>query len=144
MKRIRLIAGLLALCVLLTACTPLNEPAPTATEETQTVRVAVEKAPMSDINDMPLKDKAALYDEYDPLDVVCFYVTVVGGNAVKGLKCHIVGENFIKNSYRLNIVVKVSTCFFKVNLVKEGFARVRKGRMTNVVTEGNCLDKIKV
>lgn len=44
----------------------------------------VKKAEVPDIGDLTLKDDASLYTQYDPLDVVCFYVTVQEGNRADG------------------------------------------------------------
>lgn len=80
MKYLRIVLCLTAICLLCSGCvgqTPAND-AP----ETGAVadRVPVAKADVPQIGSLPLKDKASLYAEYDPLEPVCFYITVLGGN----------------------------------------------------------------
>lgn len=76
MKRI-LLALLAAACLLLAAGCTRQEAATTldaAAPET------VRKAETMNIADLPLTDDPSLYSEYDPTDVVCFYLTVIKGS----------------------------------------------------------------
>ena len=81
MKHLRFILCLIAISLLFSGCGS-QTPAQSSPEgNTVTQRVPVAKAEVPDINSLPLRDKSSLYEEYDPLQPVCFYITVVGGNA---------------------------------------------------------------
>ena len=81
MKHLRFILCLIAVSLLFSGCSS-QTPAPSVPDgNTVTQRVPVAKAEVPDINSLPLMDKSSLYEEYDPLQPVYFYITVVGGNA---------------------------------------------------------------
>ena len=73
---------LAVICLLAAGCASdhiqQNEPVQTAE------RVPVSKAELPDVNSLTLKDDSTLYTAYDPVQPVCFYITVVGGNAADG------------------------------------------------------------
>ena len=83
MKRIALLTALM-MALMLTGCTQ-EEAAPVegpeAVEAMAPARVAVHKEPVPDIGQEGLRDDPRLYDEYDPTEVVTFYVTVRKGSA---------------------------------------------------------------
>jgi len=80
-KHLRISLCLIAICLLFTGCVG-KTPAPSVPDgSTVTDRVPAAKVEARDINSLPLMDKSSLYEEYDPLKPVCFYITVVGGNA---------------------------------------------------------------
>ena len=83
MKSRQTCACLVALCLLLTGCAQ-QASQPEETAQPQEEREPVEKVPLSDINDRTLTDKRSLYEEYDPVEPVCFYITVIGGNEADG------------------------------------------------------------
>ena len=81
MKYLRFILCLIAISLLFSGCTG-QTPAQSVPEgDTVTQRIPAAKAEVPDISSLPLMDKSSLYEEYDPLQPVCFYITVVGGNA---------------------------------------------------------------
>lgn len=109
MKRSALIGYLLILCVLLTGCiTQTGSPEPEKNLET-TARVPVAKAVKQDINSLPLVDDASLYREYDPVQPVCFYITVVGGNAADQTDNTFEQVNSYRNLQGMKNVQKIKT-----------------------------------
>ncbi len=81
-KKSGLLCLCLALCALLCGCSQTTEVAPAADHGPASGTVV--KADTPAIDDLPLADDPSLYSAYDPLDVVCFYVTVVKGAAADG------------------------------------------------------------
>ena len=81
MKHLRFSLCLIAICLLFSGCSSQTPAQSVPDGNTVTDRVPVAKAEVPDINSLPLLDKSSLYEEYDPLKPVCFYITVVGGNA---------------------------------------------------------------
>lgn len=53
-------------------------------EESAQMREPVAKVSTQGVNGRMLVDKESLYAEYDPVDPVCFYVTVMGGSEADG------------------------------------------------------------
>ena len=104
-KCLMLLAMLCALT--LTACTantPKTQNSPDDPAE-EPRRLAVEK---SAAPDRSIEDNEALYD-YDPLDVVCFYVTVTGGNAADGTDHTLAEVNSYLNLQGMENVEKIYT-----------------------------------
>lgn len=77
------------------AIVPLPDPTP-----------AVVKIPTPDINEVGLKDDPSLYD-YDPADVVCFYVTVRKGSAADGTNHTFAEVNSYRNTQGMRNVKKI-------------------------------------
>ena len=77
-----LVLMLAVICLLAAGCASdhIQQDEPVQTAE----RVPVSKAEFPDINSLTLKDDSTLYTAYDPVQPVCFYITVVGGNAADG------------------------------------------------------------
>lgn len=114
MKRRQACACLAALCLLLTGCTQ-QASQPEETAQPQEEREPVEKVPLSDINDRTLTDKLSLYEEYDPVEPVCFYITVVGGNEADGTNHTFEEVNSYVNLQGMTGVEKIySECIFQV------------------------------
>jgi spore coat protein H len=82
-KRSTLFIFLLALGLALAGCASDTEQAAVGPSAKPT-GVPVAKVAPQDINSLTLVDKASLYDEYDPTELVYFYITVKGGNAADG------------------------------------------------------------
>lgn len=82
MKQIRLITLILLMMFIFTACTAdIRYPILKTEDYVAADDDEIGRAPAQDINSASIFDNDDLYDQYDPLDVVCFYVTVTGGNA---------------------------------------------------------------
>lgn len=81
-KNLCLVWMLAVLCLLLAGCA--NDPAAQDEPGQTAERVPISKAEWPDVNSLTLEDDSALYAAYDPVQPVCFYVTVVGGNAADG------------------------------------------------------------
>ena len=97
-------AALLALALALGGC-QVQAPQE-AGEEATLERAKTTKAPVTDIGEVGLKDDAALYD-YDPTDVVCFYVTVRKGNAADETDHTLEQVNAYKNLQGMTGVKKI-------------------------------------
>ena len=109
MKRKALVGCLLILCAALTGCiTQTGAPEPEEDSGTQ-VRVPVAKAEKQDINSLPLVDDASLYKEYDPVQPVYFYITVVGGNAADQTDNTLEQVNSYRNLQGMTNVQKIKT-----------------------------------
>lgn len=114
MKRRQALHALVALCLLLTGCAQ-QASQPEETAQPQEEREPVEKVPLSDINDRTLTDKLSLYEEYDPVEPVCFYITVVGGNEADGTNHTFEEVNSYVNLQGMTGVEKIySECIFQV------------------------------
>ena len=106
-KKVGIICGIILLCALLSGCEQGGEERAATPGEAQTERTAVYKAPLQDVNSLPLKDDSALYEAYDPLDVVCFYVTVRKGNHADGTDHTLEEVNAYKNLQGMTGVEKI-------------------------------------
>lgn len=80
-KRIYIAAGVLSLFACICGCFLVRGKKDIAKENTDVNRISVEKAEVSDINDMRLRDQELLYKEDDDTSVVTMYLTVTKGNA---------------------------------------------------------------
>ena len=70
---------------------------------------------MEDINDLTLTDKMSLYEEYDPVDPVCFYITIVQGNEADGTNHTFAEINTYENLQGMTGVEKIyGECIFQV------------------------------
>lgn len=74
-RKLRLPALCMTLCILLGGCAPITQPVETDMEAA-IPQPQVKKAEPQDVNRLPLTDDPSLYSAYDPLEVPCFYVTV--------------------------------------------------------------------
>lgn len=109
MKRTTLIFCLLVLCAVLTGCiTRKAIPEPEEDSGAQ-ARILVAKAEKQDINSLPLVDDASLYKEYDPVQPVYFYITVVGGNAADQTDNTLEQVNSYRNLQGMTNVQKIKT-----------------------------------
>lgn len=73
------------------------------------------KVPVEDINDLTLTDKMSLYEEYDPVDPVCFYITIVQGNEADGTNHTFAEINTYENLQGMTGVEKIyGECIFQV------------------------------
>ena len=68
---------------------------------------AVTKIAAEDLGDLPLRDDASLYSAYDPTEVVCFYITVLKGNAADGTDHTFDQINAYKNLQGMTNVEKI-------------------------------------
>ena len=80
LKRIPLTIGVLVLSLLLTGCVMPNEKTTSSDSQYDVAARTVEKAPVADINSLPLKDDPSLYAQQDATALAHFYITVKGGN----------------------------------------------------------------
>ena len=80
MKHLQFILFLIVICLLLSGCGSQTPGKSVPDEDIMTDRVPVAKAEVPDINNLPLLDDSSLYKVYDPLKLVYFYITVMGGN----------------------------------------------------------------
>ena len=109
-KRLLLIAGTLAMGLLLTGCvteTPTGTDGPS--DPLSTAARTVEKTPVADINDLPLTDDATLYTELDPQSLAYFYITVKGGTAADGTNHTFEEVNSYRNLQTMHNVQKIKT-----------------------------------
>lgn len=106
MKRWCLAAWLLLICLLLSGCMETKAP---VQEDHTGEHLSVEKAPAASLASAGLSDKASLYTEYDPTSVVCFYVTVTGGNAADGTNHTFEEVNSYQNLQGMTGVEKIKT-----------------------------------
>ena len=106
-KKVGIICGIMLLCALLSGCEQDGEGRAATPGEAQTQRTSVRKAPLQDVNNLPLKDDHTLYEAYDPLDVVCFYVTVRKGNRADGTDHTFQEVNAYKNLQGMTGVEKI-------------------------------------
>lgn len=109
-KRLLLIAGVLAVGLLLTGCvtqtqTETADPAAVASTAARTV----EKVPVEEIGDLSLTDDAALYADQDPASLAYFYITVKGGTAASGTNHTFAEVNSYKNLQSMGNVPKIKT-----------------------------------
>lgn len=105
MKRMWMTLLALFCALALTACAA-NAPQTGAQDAAETPRrLAVEK---SAAPDRSMEDDESLY-AYDPLDVVCFYVTVTGGNAADGTDHTLDEVNSYLNLQGMENVEKIYT-----------------------------------
>ncbi|MDD3214947.1 MAG: CotH kinase family protein [Eubacteriales bacterium] len=110
MKRI-LLALLATACLLLAGCARQQTAAPSATAAPQTVS----KAETMKIADLPLTDDSSLYGEFDPTDVVCFYLTVIKGSKADGTDHTFDEVNAYRNTQDMSNVQKIlTTVLFQV------------------------------
>lgn len=73
------------------------------------------KVPVGDLSEMTLTDKMSLYEEYDPVDPVCFYITIVPGNEADGTNHTFAEINSYKNLQGMTGVEKIyGECIFQV------------------------------
>ena len=109
MKKKGLLAGLLLLCMLvLGGCQENKAPGGTgegAQEAVQSAHLAVQKA---EPETRGVEDDSSLY-EYDPTQIVCFYVTVRGGNAADGTDHTLEEVNRYLNLQGMENVEKIYT-----------------------------------
>lgn len=109
-KRCRLVLLLLAVCLTVCACT-----APTDTNSSTQVptkaqeREVAPKLTAQSISELPLTDDRSLYAAYDPSEPVCFYVTVVGGNAADETDHTLEQVHAYKNLQGMTNVEKIKT-----------------------------------
>ncbi len=82
-RKLRLPALCMTLCILLGGCAPITQPGETDMEAA-IPQPQVKKAEPQDVNRLPLTDDPSLYSAYDPLEVPCFYVTVRRGTESDG------------------------------------------------------------
>ncbi len=109
-KRLLLIAGVLAVGLLLTGCVPQTQTEtadPSAAASTAARTVA--KVPVEDIADLSLTDDAALYKDQDPASLAHFYITVKGGTAASGTNHTFAEVNSYKNLQSMGNVPKIRT-----------------------------------
>ncbi|NCB36411.1 MAG: spore coat protein CotH, partial [Clostridia bacterium] len=109
MKRSALIGCLLVFCLVLAGCsiqTTQTDPGEAAQEQAS---IPVTKAAKLDISSLPLADDASLYRAYDPVDPICFYITVVGGNAADGTDHTFEEVNAYRNLQGMTNVEKIKT-----------------------------------
>ena len=109
MKRSAFIGCLLVFCLVLAGCsiqTTQTDPGEAAQEQAS---IPVTKAAKLDINSLPLVDDASLYRAYDPVDPICFYITVVGGNAADGTDHTFEEVNAYRNLQGMTNVEKIKT-----------------------------------
>lgn len=73
------------------------------------------KVPVEDLSEMTLTDKMSLYEEYDPVDPVCFYITIVPGNEADGTNHTFAEINSYENLQGMTGVEKIyGECIFQV------------------------------
>lgn len=73
------------------------------------------KVPVEDLSEMTLTDKMSLYEEYDPVEPVCFYITIVPGNEADGTNHTFAEINSYKNLQGMTGVEKIyGECIFQV------------------------------
>lgn len=73
------------------------------------------KVPVGDLSEMTLTDKMSLYEEYDPVEPVCFYITIVPGNEADGTNHTFAEINSYKNLQGMTGVEKIyGECIFQV------------------------------
>lgn len=102
------------LCVMMAGCTR-QETQSEQTPEVETVREPVAKVPVEDLSEMTLTDKMSLYEEYDPVDPVCFYITIVPGNEADGTNHTFAEINSYENLQGMTGVEKIyGECIFQV------------------------------
>lgn len=102
------------LCVMMAGCTR-QETQTEQTPETETIREPVAKVPVGDLSEMTLTDKMSLYEEYDPVEPVCFYITIVPGNEADGTNHTFAEINSYKNLQGMTGVEKIyGECIFQV------------------------------
>jgi len=77
------IALLLALCLTLSGCAQ-DAQVSGSVDPSPTPAPQVKKAEVPDINEIGLRDDPSLYSAYDPVEPVCFYITVRAGSAADG------------------------------------------------------------
>ena len=65
-------------------------------------------------------------------------------NSVESIKGYIKRKNSVKYSYAVNVVVEKPAGFGVINLGEIALTCVTEGRVSYIVTEGNCLDKVEV
>lgn len=71
--------------------------------------------PVGDLSEMTLTDKMSLYEEYDPVDPVCFYITIVPGNEADGTNHTFAEINSYENLQGMTGVEKIyGECIFQV------------------------------
>lgn len=71
--------------------------------------------PVEDLSEMTLTDKMSLYEEYDPVEPVCFYITIVPGNEADGTNHTFAEINSYKNLQGMTGVEKIyGECIFQV------------------------------
>ena len=115
LKQILLIAGMLALSLLLSGCVTENKEAVSAGSQNDTVARTVEKVPVADINSLPLKDDFSVYSQQDPTSLAHFYITVKGGNEADGTNNTFAQVNAYRNLQWMKNVEEVrSEIIFQV------------------------------
>lgn len=71
--------------------------------------------PVGNLSEMTLTDKMSLYEEYDPVDPVCFYITIVPGNEADGTNHTFAEINSYENLQGMTGVEKIyGECIFQV------------------------------
>ncbi len=71
--------------------------------------------PVGDLSEMTLTDKMSLYEEYDPVEPVCFYITIVPGNEADGTNHTFAEINSYENLQGMTGVEKIyGECIFQV------------------------------
>ena len=71
-------------------------------------------------------------------------LTVVTGDAGKGLQGQVQGEDLIQHPGGMDIVGKIPAGMLVVQIVEEHLAAVGKGGVSNVVSQGDGLDQVQV
>ena len=104
--RVLLYVLVLALCLALGGC--MMEPAVETTSSDQQA-APVRKADIQSINELPLKDDASLYSEYDPAYLACYYITLRKGNAADGTNHTFEEVNSYLNLQGMTGVEKIKT-----------------------------------
>lgn len=102
------------LCVMMAGCTR-QETQTEQTPEPEAIREPVAKVPVGNLSEMTLTDKMSLYEEYDPVDPVCFYITIVPGNEADGTNHTFAEINSYENLQGMTGVEKIyGECIFQV------------------------------
>lgn len=71
--------------------------------------------PVGNLSEMTLTDKMSLYEEYDPVEPVCFYITIVPGNEADGTNHTFAEINSYENLQGMTGVEKIyGECIFQV------------------------------
>ncbi|HIS94337.1 MAG TPA: CotH kinase family protein [Candidatus Ventricola gallistercoris] len=105
---------LVMLCVVMAGCTR-QETQTEQTPEPEAIREPVAKVPVGNLSEMTLTDKMSLYEEYDPVDPVCFYITIVPGNEADGTNHTFAEINSYENLQGMTGVEKIyGECIFQV------------------------------
>ena len=112
-KRWLLVAAILSLGLLVSGCMPQGDTQPgtvaTADPDATAQARAVTKVPVADINDLPLQDDTALYEDQDPASLSYFYITVRGGTAADGTDHSFAEVNSYRNLQTMQNVEKIMT-----------------------------------